>query len=76
MKVNIITILWGNKYSESDVNKLFSMISKNTKFDVNFYLFSNNSLPDLAEGVIKKPEPANNSHVYSDSLNYRKITSI
>ena len=72
MKVNIITILWGNKYSESDVNKLFSMITRNTKFDVNFYLFSNNSLPDLAEGVIKKPEPANNSHVYSDSLNYRK----
>ena len=76
MIVNIISILWGNKYTTSDVNKLYSMIKRNTSFSVNFHLFSNNILPELDKGIRQKPEPAKNAKIYSDKLNYRKEAAL
>jgi hypothetical protein len=72
MKVNVISILWGNKYDEEDVNRLYSMIHRNTSHDIHFFLFSNNALPELRKEITKLPEPTESSDIYSETLNYRK----
>ena len=41
-KTNIICILWGQKYTETDVNRLYGMIQRNTSHDIDFHLFSEN----------------------------------
>ena len=68
--INIISILWGDIYTEADVNILYAMIKRNTTFPINFYLFSNEKLPRLNPAIIKHPEipmkiaPEDNRYVY------------
>jgi hypothetical protein len=72
MKVNVISILWGKKYDKDDVNRLYSMIKRNTSLSIDFILFSNNDLPGLNKEISKLPEPAIMTDIYSETLNYRK----
>lgn len=75
-KTNIICILWGQKYTEIDVNRLFGMIQRNTSHDIDFHLFSNEALPDLHPAIIRHPEPAQNEAIYHASYNYRKEAAL
>ena len=76
LKVNIICILWGKKYTEIDVNRLYSMIDRNTSYAITFHLFSNENLPDLKPDIIKHPEPGKNEFIYQASYNYRKEAAL
>ncbi|MFL2843007.1 MAG: hypothetical protein ACJ0BQ_01485 [Coraliomargaritaceae bacterium] len=69
---HIITILWGTVYKDEDVNRLFSMIQRNTTKEIRFHLFSNEPLPNLDSRIIKHKEPY--SVLSSENLphNYRK----
>ena len=68
--VHIISILWGTAYAEEDVNKLYSMIARNTSFPISFHLFSNETLPGLNSAIIQHPEkgmkiaPEHNRYAY------------
>ena len=70
--VNVISILWGKKYSEKDVNRLHGMIGRNTKRSVRFHLFSNEDLPELAPSIIKHSEPGLKTQAQHAQYNYRK----
>lgn len=54
--VNIITILWGDIYSEEDINILYAMINRNTSLPIVFHVFSNEKLPGLHPAIVKHPE--------------------
>ena len=75
-KTNIICILWGQKYTEIDVNSLFGMIQRNTSHDIDFHLFSNEALHNLHPTIIRHPEPAKNEAIYHASYNYRKEAAL
>ena len=70
--VHVISILWGNQYSEVDVNKLFSMIRRNTSLAIRFHLFSNSKLDGLDPSILKHPEPGLNVEGCFNRFNYRK----
>ncbi len=56
-KYNVICIKWGQgAYHASDVNKLCSMIKRNTKYDIDFYCFTEDG-NGLSDDVIVKPLP-------------------
>lgn len=55
-KYNVICIKWGDAYGAEDVNKLCSMVKRNTKYDIDFYCFTENP-NDLREDVIIRPLP-------------------
>ena len=38
--VNVICIKWGTVYDPEYVNKLYSMIKRNTSYSINFYCFT------------------------------------
>lgn len=40
--IHIVTIKWGTKYNETDVNRLFFHISKNTSIPICFHCFTDN----------------------------------
>jgi hypothetical protein len=68
--VNIITILWGDAYTEEDVNILYAMIKRNTHYSLAFHLFSNEPLPNLNKEIIRHAEkpldvaPEHNRYAY------------
>ncbi|MGM0518980.1 MAG: hypothetical protein ACQERD_04995 [Campylobacterota bacterium] len=69
---NIICIKWGNLYSSEDVNKLYSMIRRNTSYDIKFHCFTENS-QGLNENIIVKPLPVlNTKNEYKEKYAYRK----
>lgn len=70
--VHIISILWGTAYAEEDVNTLYSMIKRNTRFPISFHLFSNEPLPKLCDGIIRHPEIAMNIASKHNRYAYRK----
>lgn len=70
--VNIISILWGTAYTDEDVNKLYSMIKRNTSFPVAFHLFSNEPLSGLDKNIIRHPEKAMNIAPEHNRYAYRK----
>lgn len=70
--VNIICILWGNIYTEEDINILYSMITRNTSFPINFHLFSNESLPKLHCNIIQHPENPMSISAEDNRYAYRK----
>lgn len=70
--INIITILWGTAYSEIDVNKLYSMIKRNTSFPIHFHLFTNEALKDLDANIICHPEIAMDIAPEHNRYAYRK----
>lgn len=75
-RIKIITILWGNKYDEDDLNRLHSMISRNLSSQFDFFVFSNEDLPKLSPSIKQLPEPGQKREIYSNSLNYRKEAAL
>lgn len=56
-KYNVICIKWGKfYYTADDVNKLYSMIKRNTKYDIDFYCFTEYP-QNLNPNVIVRPLP-------------------
>ncbi len=70
--INIICIQWGSAYTAEDINKLHSMIRRNTTLPLNFYLFSNENLDNLDSRIIQKPEPGLKMPPSNRNLNYRR----
>lgn len=68
--INVISILWGTLYTAEDVNRLYSMIRRNTTLPLVFHLFSNEDLPGLNDNIVLHPEnqmhitAAHNRYVY------------
>lgn len=71
-QINIISILWGTLYNEEDVNRLFSMLQKNTSLPICFHLFSDESLPNLHPDIVQHPEPLSSVSLTQKPFNYRK----
>jgi len=74
--IHVITILWGTMYGEKDVNRLFSMICRNTSFPISFHLFSNEELPGLTSDILQHPEPPLDIPEEHKRRNYRKTVGL
>lgn len=59
-KINIVCIKWGTIYSPDYVNRLYSMIKRNTSYDINFYCFTDDG-SNLNEDIVVKPMPELNT---------------
>jgi len=71
-KINVICIKWGTVYEPEYVNKLYSMIKRNSSFGVDFYCFTENS-DGLDKEIIIKPLPVLNTiKEYQTKYAYRK----
>jgi len=55
-KFNVICIKWGTAYTADDVNKLYSMIKRNTSYTIDFYCFTDNG-QDLDKNIHVHPLP-------------------
>lgn len=70
-KYNVICIKWGTEYSFEDVNKLCSMVKRNTTYDIDFYCFTDNP-NGLRDDVIIKPMTHLNVAPEDNKYAYRK----
>ena len=70
--VNVICIMWGTLYGVEYVNKLHSMITRNTSRNIRFHVFSNEKLEGLSEGIIHLPEPGIKIPKQYENYNYRR----
>ena len=70
--INVICIKWGTVYDSDDVNKLHRMIKKNTKSNVDFYCFTEDS-ENFDDDIIVKPLPVLNTiEEYQHKYAYKK----
>lgn len=74
--VHIISILWGRKYTEKDVNRLYAMIRRQTSREVLFHVFTDEALPDLDPTILKHPEPGLQTTAEHARYNYRKEAAL
>lgn len=74
-KYNVICIKWGEWYPADDVNKLCSMIKRNTSFDIDFYCFTDRP-EGLTPDIIAKPLPKLNVAPEDDKYSYRKEAAL
>ncbi len=74
--INVITILWGDKYQAQDINLLRSMLRRNTRHKIDFHLFSDEELPDLDAEIIRHPEPKMDVGPQFDRFVYRKEAAL
>jgi hypothetical protein len=74
--VHVATIQWGTLYTGEDVNKLFSMVKKNTSAPVCFHLFSNEKHSDLHPEIQLHPEPSLIIPEAHRLKNYRKTVGL
>lgn len=70
--IHVICIHWGDAYNKDDINHLYSMIRRNTKFPLKFHLFSNHPPNELYKEIIIHEEPGLNTHDDFKKYNYRK----
>lgn len=56
---NVICIKWGTYYGAKYINSLYRGVKKNTKYNINFYCFTDNS-DGFDDGIIVKPLPTMN----------------
>lgn len=76
MKVNVICMKWGVKYSASDVNLLYRMVKKNcTTHDLNFTCFTDDAT-DFDPGIIVKPLPVLNVAPEDNRFYYKKEAAL
>ena len=59
MDKNVICIKWGNYYTAKYINNLYNSIKRNTKYNINFYCFTDSS-DGFEDGIIVKPLPTLN----------------
>lgn len=70
--VNVICIKWGTAYDPDYVNKLYSMVKRNSSYRINFYCFTEDS-NGLHEDIIIKPLPVlHTTKEYQEKYAYRK----
>lgn len=75
-KINVICIKWGELYDASFVNKLNSMVKRNTSYEIDFYCFTENS-KDFDDDIIVKPLPILNTiEGYDHIFSYRKEAAL
>lgn len=73
---NVICIKWGDLYSAEYVNKLYSMVSRNTSFRINFYCFTEDT-KGLDSNIITKDLPILNTiEEYKTKYAYRKEAAL
>lgn len=70
--VHVICIHWGTAYEAEDINKLHSMVVRNTTLPVCFHLFSSNPPDGLFAEILVHPEPALNIPPEQNRFAYRK----
>jgi len=70
--VNVICIQWGRFYGADYVNRLYSMIKRNTNLPIKFHVFSNESLPGLSEEIVHLKEPGIKIAEQYKNYNYRR----
>lgn len=75
-RVNVICILWGDKYGAQDVNCLYSMIKRNTSYEINFILFTDEIIPSLADEITVVEAPHLNTDVNHSKYAYRKEAAL
>lgn len=68
---NVICIKWGTIYSADYVNKLFSMVTRNSTFNLNFYCFTDD-VDGLDSRIICKPLPRLAVSPEDDKYAYKK----
>ncbi len=74
--INVICILWGDKYTQTDVNRLHSMILRNTSYPVRFHLFTDELLPGINSRIIRHSEPGLDAGVDHSRYSYRKEAAL
>jgi hypothetical protein len=73
---NVICIKWGTGYGPEYVNNLYSMVKRNTSFDINFYCFTDDS-KGLNKEVIVKPLPVlDTKEEFKTKYMYRKEAAL
>ena len=70
--VNVICIQWGTEYGVEYVNRLYSMITRNTTRNIKFHVFSDEALDGLEEGILHLPEPGIRIPSRYKNYNYRR----
>jgi hypothetical protein len=74
--VNVICIKWGIAYDAEYVNKLHSMIIRNTSYEVDFYCFTDDP-KGFNKDIIVKPLPVLNTiKEYQTKYSYRKEAAL
>ncbi|WP_411827757.1 hypothetical protein [Luteolibacter sp. AS25] len=74
--IHVICIQWGTAYPAEDINRLYSMVARNTTLPLKFHLFSNESLPALNPEILQHPEPGVELPQAKGNLNYRKTVGL
>jgi len=73
---SVICIKWGDAYDAQYVNKLYSMVKRNSSFKINFYCFTDNS-DGLDEDIVVKNLPIlNTKKEYQTIHAYRKEAAL
>ncbi len=72
---NVIFIKWGDYYHHSDINKICSQIKRNTKHNINFYCFTENS-DGLDNFINIRPLPELDVNPEFIKFNYRKAAGL
>ena len=70
--INVICIHWGELYGVEYVNRLYSMIRRNTTRQIRFHVFSNETLDGLNGEIIHLPEPGIKIPEQYKNYNYRR----
>ncbi len=74
--VHVICIHWGNAYDAEDINKLHSMVRRNTSLPLRFHLFSDSPPPGLSEQIEVHPEPGLKIPHEINRYSYRKEAAL
>lgn len=74
--INIICIQWGTAYTGQDINRLYSMVYRNTTLPITFHLFSDMEFDDLHQSIVQHPEPGVQMLATNQNLNYRKTVGL
>ena len=71
-KTHVICIHWGTAYQADDINRLYSMVMRNTSLPICFHLFSDDPPPNLAPEIIIHSEPGLEIAPEKNRFSYRK----
>ena len=74
--VQVICIKWGTIYFAEDVNKLRSMLERNSSRPIQLHLFTNDPIEGLHEDIKVHPEPGLNIAKEDDGYSYRKEAAL
>lgn len=70
--VHVICIHWGDAYGAEDINKLHSMVRRNSSLPLNFHVFSDTAPQGLSPVIKVHPEPGLNIPQVINRFSYRK----